>query len=139
MNTTYEERSVVVQLVSLVLVLGGYFVAAGQMMARGELSLTAYMPLFVGAIVLMVVVLVLGHILALFYGMPEKQDERDRLINWRADSNGGYVLEAGVLITLIGMAFGIESVWAAHLLLQALLLHEIVKLSMRLYYYRRGV
>ena len=139
MDTTYEERSVGVQLVSLVGVLGGYFVVAGLMMARGELSLAAYLPLFISVVVLMVVVLALGHILALFFGKPEKHDERDRLVNWRADSNAQHVLAGGVLIAIGGMVYGIDSVLTAHFLLFSLLMHEIVKLSMQLFYYRRGV
>lgn len=139
MDTTYEERSVVVQLVSLVLVLGGYFVVAGLMMARGELPLIAYLPLFVGAVVLMVIVLAVGHIAALYFGLPEKRDERDRLIHWRADSNAQHVLAVGALAAIGGMVLKVDPVWIAHLLLFSLMLHEIVKLSMRLFYYRRGV
>ncbi len=137
--TSFEERSAWVQLVSLVTVLGGYFVVAGIMMSRGVQELIAYTPLFVAGVILLIIVLALGHIVAVFYGKPERHDERDRLIGWRADSNASRVLEGGVLIGITGMVFSIDSVWIAHLLLLSLLLREIVKLSMQLVYYRRGV
>ena len=140
MNTTYEERSVIVQLVSLVLILGGYLTTAVAMMAGEEpLPLIDYLPMFVVAIVLLVLVLTLGHIAALLFGLPENQDERDRLINWRSDSNASYVLEGGVLIGITAMVFAVDSVWIAHFLLLSLLLQEIVKCSMQLFYYRQGV
>ncbi len=139
MAPSFEERSVWVQLVSLVVVLGGYFVVAGLMMREGVPVLIAFLPLFVVAVVLLVIVLALGHIIALFWGKPEGRDERDRLIEWRADSNASYVLGGGVLIAIAGMVFEINSVWIAHLLFLLLLLSEVLKLTMQLVYYRRGV
>ncbi|GAB4192630.1 MAG: hypothetical protein Kow00105_06690 [Phycisphaeraceae bacterium] len=139
MDTTFEERSVIVQLISLVLVLGGYLVVAGMMMSSGIQPLTAYLPLFGGAVGLLVVVLVVGHIVALFFGRPERHDERDRLINWRADSIASHVLAGGILIAIIGMVCEMDSVWVAHFLLLTLILHELFKLSLQLIFYRRGV
>ena len=139
MDTTYEERSVIVQLIGLVLVLGGYFVVAGIMMREGVPTLIAFVPLFVVAVVLLVIVLTLGHILALFWGRPERRDERDRLIEWRADSIASHVLGGGVLIAITGMIFSVNNVWIAHLLLLLLLLSEVLKLSLQLLFYRRGV
>lgn len=139
MDTNYEERSVWVQLVSLVVVLGGYFVVAGLMMARGEAALSAYLPLFIAVVVLLVIVLALGHVLALLFGMPEKHDERDRQINWRADSYAQHALAGGVLVAIGGMVLGVESVWVAHFLLFTLLVHELLKLALQLVFYRRGV
>ncbi|MFT5481649.1 MAG: hypothetical protein ACI9GW_000294 [Halieaceae bacterium] len=140
MNTTYEQRSVLVQLISLVLVLGGYLAMAGLMMT-GEAPppLIAYLPLFAGAVALLVIVLVAGHLAALFFGMPENHDERGRLINWRSNSNASYVLAGGVLIGIAGMMFGVGDVWVAHFLLLSLLLQEILKAAMQLFYYARGV
>lgn len=139
MKTSFEEKSVSIQLFSLVTILGGYFAVAGTKMYQGAEELIAYLPLFVVAIVLLVIVLAAGHIVAVMFGKTERHDERDRLIGWRADSNASRVLEGGVLIAITGMAFSITSVWIAHLLLLSLLMREVVKLSMQLVYYRRGV
>ncbi len=146
MDTTYEERSIWVQLVSLVVIFGGYLVVAGIMMAAdgaaGEeqgVPIFAYIPLFTIAVILLVIVLTLGHIGAMFFGLPEKTDERDRLINWRADSYASHILGGGVLIGITGMVFGLDTVWVAHFLFLCLLLTEIVKLVLQLVFYKRGV
>ena len=94
MKSSFEERSVWIQLVSLVTILRAYFVVAGVMMSRREPVLSAFVPLFVAAIVLLVIVLTVGHIVAAIGehpggrsgGRPEGRDERDRLIGWRAYS-----------------------------------------------------
>jgi len=150
MDTSYEERSIWVQLVSLVVIFGGYLVVAWIMMSAGgapgetpgeeqAVPIFAYIPLFTIAVILLVIVLVMGHIGALFFGMPEKTDERDRLINWRADSYASHVLGGGVLIGITGLVFGLDTVWVAHFLFLCLLLSEIVKLILQLVFYRRGV
>ncbi len=139
MGSSFEEKSVWVQLSSMVLVLGGYFVVAGSMMAGGVNTLIAYVPLFVTAVVLMVIVLIAGHILAAITGRPEPRDERDRLIEWRAESNSSWVLAIGVLAGISCMVLGYESVWVAHLLFGSLFLSSVLGFVLQLVYYRRGV
>ena len=138
-DTTYEERSIWVQLISLIVVLGGYLAVAGVMMADGVPALIAFLPLFGVAVVLLVIVLTLGHILALVWGRPEKRDERDRLIEWRADSLASHVLGGGVLVAITCMVFEVPNVWVAHLLLLLMLLSEVLKLVLQLVFYRRGM
>lgn len=139
MLPSFEERSVWVQLVALVVVLGGYLVVSTMMMSSGVLHLAPYVPLFAAAVVLLVIVLTLGHILAAVIGKPERPDERDHMIGWRSESNSSWLLGAGVFSAIVAMIFGIENVWVAHLLLASLLGSEILKLSLQVVYYRRGV
>lgn len=139
MSPSFEEKSVWVQLISMVLVLGGYFIVAGMMMASGVETLPAFVPLFIAAVVLMVIVLIAGHILAAVTGRPEPRDERDRLIGWRAESNSAWLLATGVLTAVSGMVLGLESVWVAHLLLGSLFLSSVLAFVLQLVYYRRGV
>lgn len=139
MDTTFEEKSAWVQLISLVVILGGYFVVAGYMMSKGVQELTAYASLFAVSIVLLVIMLAAGHIIAVCFGKPEGRDERDKLIGWRAESNASWLLGGGVLIAIVGMIFHINNVWIAHLLLLSMLLSELLKLAMQLFYYRRGM
>jgi len=139
MSASFEERSVWIQLVGMVLGLGAYFVVAGLMLRGGVTTLAAYVPLFIAAVVLMVIVLVAGHIAAAVIGKPEDKDERDRLIGWRAESNSGWVLAAGVFCAITGMIFSIENVWIAHLLLVSMFLSEMLGYILRLVYYRRGM
>lgn len=136
MLPSFEERSVWVQLVSLLVVLGGYFVVSGWMLARGIEQLGPYVPLFAAATVLLVIVLTLGHIGAAVVGRAEKRDERDRLIGWRAESNSSWLLGAGVFVAITGLSFNVAPVWIAHLLLASLFASEVLKLSLQVVYYR---
>lgn len=136
MLPSFEERSVWVQLVALLVVLGGYFVVSGWMLSRGIEELAPYVPLFIAATVLLVVVLVVGHIGAAVVGKPEKRDERDRIIGWRAESNSSWLLGAGVFCAIVGLIFSIAPVWIAHLLLASLFASEALKLSLQVVYYR---
>jgi hypothetical protein len=138
-SLSFEERSVWVQLISLLLVLGGYFVVAGQMISAGVTQLVVFAPVFTVAVVLMVVVIVAGHIVAALTSRPEEQDERDRLIGWRAESQSSWLVATGVITGITAMVFSVPAVWVAHLLLFSLFLSEIVKLALRLVYYRRGI
>ena len=139
MGASSEERSVWVQLVSTVVVLGGYFVIALRMMSNGINMLVAYVPLFAGAVILLVLVVIAGSIAVALASKREGRDERDRLISWRAESNSGWILAAGVLTGITAMILAVDNVRVAHLLLLSLLLSEVAKYALQLVYYRRGI
>lgn len=139
MNASFEERSVWIQLVSMVLVLGGYFFVAWQMLSRGVTALPAYVPVFAVAVILMVIVIVAGHVAVAIASRPDGRDERDRLIEWRAESHSGWLVATGVLTGITGMVLSVPDVWVAHLLLFSLFLSEVLKLVLQLVYYRRGM
>jgi len=138
MLPSFEEKSVWVQLVSLVVVLGGYFVVSGIMLSRGVVVLVPYVPLFTAAVVLMVVVLVIGHVVAALTSKPEKRDERDRLIGWRAESNSSWMMATGMFAAITALILGVEAVWVVHLLLASMFISETLKLLLQIRYYRRG-
>ncbi|APV48838.1 hypothetical protein BWI17_03585 [Betaproteobacteria bacterium GR16-43] len=139
MNASFEEKSVWIQLVSLVAVLGSYFAIAGLMLSKGVTVIVAYVPLFFVAVVLLVVVLVAGHVVAALASKPEGRDERDRLIGWRAESNSAWILAVGVCAAITGLVASIENVYIAHLLVLSMLLSEVAKNVFQLVYYRRGL
>lgn len=139
MNASFEEKSVWVQLLATLAGLGAYFVVALMMMSSGVTALAAYVPLFAAAVVLIVVLMIAGHIAAAISGRPEPRDERDRLIEWKAESRSAWVVTAGVFGAIAGMLFGFESVWIAHGLLGSVLAAESLGFILRLVYYRRGV
>jgi hypothetical protein len=139
MNASFEEKSVWLQLISIVAVLGSYFIVAALMLSQGITLLIAFVPLFVVAVGLLVVVLVVGHIVVAIASRPEGRDERDRLIEWRAESNASWILGAGVIAAITGLVFSVAPVWIAHVLLLSLLLSEVAKFVFQLVYYRRGM
>lgn len=139
MGASSEEKSVWNQLVGMLAGMGGYFVVAGGMLARGERAMPAYAALFLVATVLMVIFLVAGHVVAAVASRPEGRDERDRLIEWRAESRSSWLVAAGVLGAVTAMVLGVENVWIANGLLLSLVLSEALGFVLRLVAYRRGL
>ena len=139
MNASFEEKSVWIQLISMVGVLGSYFVVAGLMLSRGVTVVAAFVPLFFVAVVLLVAVLVAGHTVVAIASKPEGRDERDRLIEWRAERNSSWILSVGVLAAITGMVLSVGNVWIAHLLMLSMLLSEVARYVFQLVYYRRGM
>jgi hypothetical protein len=139
MNASFEERSVWIQLVSLLLVMGGYSYVAWHMWSRGVTALPAYVAVFAVLVVLMVVVMVGGHVAAALASRPDRRDERDRVIEWWSESYSGWLVGAGILAGIAGMVLSLPDVWVAHLLLSSLFLSEVLKLVLQLVFYRRGM
>ena len=139
MDASFEEKSVWITLLSLVLILGAYFILAGRMLSMGVTALPAYVPLFTVIVVLLVVVLSVAHAVAVIAARPEGRDERDRLIGWRAENNSSWVLGVGVLAAVFGLATPLDRVWIAHGLLLSLFLTEVLKYTLQVMYYRRGM
>ncbi len=50
MSTSFEEKSVWIQLIGMVVGLGAYFVVAGRMLAGGELAMSAFATIFMIAV-----------------------------------------------------------------------------------------
>lgn len=138
MSASFEEKSVWIQLVSTLVVLGAYFVVAGLMIARGITALPAFVPLFTCAVIVLVGLLVAGHVIAAMVSRHEDADERDRLYEWRAESRSGWLLATGVLAAITGMIVSIEPVWIVHVLLLSLLLSTLLSFALRLVDYRRS-
>lgn len=138
MSASFTEKSVWIQLVSMLLVLGGYFLVASRMLAAGVTALPAYAAVFMVSVVAMVIVLIVGHVAVALVGRPDDEDERDRLISWRAEARSGWLLGAGVLAGIAAMVLAFPDVWVAHLLLLSLFLSEVLKLVLQLVDYRRG-
>lgn len=138
-NTSFEEKSVWIQLISLIVGLGAYFVVAGSMLFGGVSVLVAYMPLFAVAVAFIVAVNVAGHIALAVAGRTDGPDERDRLIRWRAESSSSWILGAGVIVAIGCMTLSVGEVWVAHLLLLSLFIAEVAKDIVQIVYYRRGI
>ena len=139
MDTSFEEKSVWIQLVGLVVGLGGYLVAAGLMLSNGVNALPAYVPVFTVAIILVVAINIAGHVVAAIVGRADEADERDRLIGCRAESRSSWILGVGVIGAITALILSVGAVWVAHLLLISLFGSELAKEVLQIVYYRRGV
>ncbi|MCY4058804.1 MAG: hypothetical protein OXG44_12455 [Gammaproteobacteria bacterium] len=139
MDTSFEEKSVWIQLVSLVVGLGGYLVVAGLMLSNGVNAFPAFVPVFVVAIVLVVAINIAGHVVAVIAGRSDEADERDQLIGWRAESRSSWILGVGAIGAIIALIQSVDGVWVAHVLLIALWGSEVAKDVLQIVYYRRGI
>jgi hypothetical protein len=138
MNASFEEKSVWITLISLVVVFGLYFILAWGMLAEGVTALPAFLPLFTVVVVALVAIVAAGHVVVAIASRPEGRDERDRLISWRAESRSSWVLGVGVMAAIFALAAPVERVWVAHGLLMALFVSEALKHGLQLLYYRTG-
>ena len=85
-GASFEEKSVWIQLVSMLLVLGSYSFVAWQMLSRGVTALPAYAAVFTVSVIFMVIVIVAGHVAVAIASRPDYGDERDRLIGGHASA-----------------------------------------------------
>ncbi|MDE0658195.1 MAG: hypothetical protein OXI79_00945 [Gammaproteobacteria bacterium] len=139
MDTSFEEKSVWIQLVGLVVGLGGYLIAAGLMLSNGVSALPAFVPVFAAAIVLVVAINIAGHVVAAIVSRTDEADERDRLIGYRAESRSSWILGVGAIGAIMALILSVGSVWVAHLLLISLFGSEVAKDVLQIVYYRRGI
>ncbi|PCJ51693.1 MAG: hypothetical protein COA70_13665 [Planctomycetota bacterium] len=138
-STSYEEKSVWIQLLTILAVLGAYFAQALSMLLDGNLDLAAYTWSFLGSLVVLVIVQVAGHVFTALMAKPEQADERDSLIAWKSESRSSWIMGVGILSAISAMLLEVETVWVAHLLLLSLCLSEVCKDVLQIVAYRRGV
>lgn len=138
MNVSFTEKSVWVQMAAVTLGLGVYAAVAGPKMAAGEAAIGAYVPLFIAAVTLVIVVSIVGHIVVAMVAGEESADERDRLFAHRAERCGAWLYRLGIVAAIAGLALSWDVVRVAHVLLLSLFLAELVSLGVRLFCYRRG-
>lgn len=139
MDMSFEEKSIWIQLASLIFGLGGYFVVAGLMLSNGVSALPPFAPVFAVAIVLIVAVNIAGHIVAAITSRSTEADERDRLIDCRAESRTSWILGIGVIGAIVALILSVGGVWVAHLLLVSLFASEVAKDVVQIVYHRRGI
>jgi len=141
----FHARSAALMLIIFAAVYGWYFAVVARAGPSADVS---YAPLLVGMVVLLVVLAIIGHIAIAIAGavlpgqsdaLDDRYDERDRLIEQRADARAGYVLTAGALAVLALAMKEAPHFWIAHAILAALVVSEMVKQALRLVDYWRGV
>lgn len=137
---TFQAKSSVVILISLLVVYGGYFGLVASWVGSTPIDDIVYQPLMIATalpLMLLVAVSHAGLAIAAPAGANES-DERDRLYSVRSEAIGGSVLAAGVIAGLALAMADTQSFWVAHVLMAALVLSEVVAATVRLVLYRRG-
>lgn len=146
-NLCFEEKSAIGTLIATWLIGILYFHSAWGLWQAGQLHPASNFGLAAGLTVLLVIVLVAYHILIAVTAKPEEEDERDRLISWRAGRIGGFVLGFGVVGIVVQILIGGmlddplagSPVLIANALMAVVFIATVVELVMTLVFYRRGL
>jgi len=146
-NLSFHEKSAIGTLIALVIIGIFWFFSIWELWQANALHPAAMTALATGLTILLVVILVGYHITIAATAKPQVEDERDRIVAWRAGNIGGFVLGFGIIgivvHILIGGLFGsplAESpTLIAAALMAAVFVATVVELVLTLVFYRRGV
>ena len=140
-DMSFQEKSNLIMTVIFVLAYSAYTVNILPPVLENGPSMDGVGPYLLGVVLLLVIGGVVGHILVAVTAPSDADnaDERDKLIEMRADAKSSYVLGTGALLAL-GLALTEQHVfWIVHAILAGLVLSEIAKGVLRAIDYRRGV
>lgn len=144
MPYSFKEKSVFALLLALLVAYGFYFVV---FLKSVESDLTISQPLlgglFIAVTVIMVVAIIISQTLLAITHHKEASsgdDERDRLIETKAEARSSIVLGIGAfLASVAGIYQLLPAFLIGNLIFFFLVLSELSKGAVQLYYYRRGV
>lgn len=136
MNASFQEKSLAVTFLALIIAFG-FYVAHALPMASPHV-LPHQVGLFVVAVIVLVVSQVVGHLIVAVVDRRDQSDERDRLIGLKGTRNGAFVLAVGVFGALCAALVVPGNFVFMHVLLAAWVLAQLVEIASQLYLYRRG-
>ncbi|WP_020398261.1 hypothetical protein [Kordiimonas gwangyangensis] len=138
----FNERSYIGVLVATVLVYGWYFIEAYGLASAGETAISQFGPtmwtMVAAHIVLVIAMMVLTAILSRRKGEELEFDERDNIIEMKAERIGSYMQGCGLFAVLVLVMLEYSSFAIAHTILAVMAVSVIISFSMRLYLYRKG-
>ena len=139
---SFEEKSVWVSLLVILMVFTGYFSQTFEGLAAGTLDKSTALETFVVAVIAVIVLEIALHIVISNFSPKDAdspRDERDRLFAMRAGNISGYVLGFGVLVVAVqALIHDHDALWSANFLLFAVFVSQIASYALQLFYYRRG-
>lgn len=140
-NLSFQEKSLWLILISLVVCFGWYFNQALRI--QTEQVFAPHIALFVVMMVFLVVVQIVGNTVFAIAHRRElergvQSDERDKLIRWKSNSHASYLLAVGVFLSLCVALFVPGNYVFMHVLLAFWVASQILALALQLYYYQRG-
>jgi hypothetical protein len=141
--TTFREKSIVVQVVSILAVFGFFGVRLWGFWDQPSMSSTAASSIMsvvalIGITICMIVINIPSHIALAFYARPEMSDERDRIIRLRGSRNAYGTLAVGIWCVLYLAIAGVPHGALLYVIMGVIALAELVRLGSQLVYYRLG-
>jgi len=138
---SFREKSAWIAFVAYGVVFGGYFFTLwrgwDERYAQG-LSI----GLMIGAVVMLVIIATSLTIVAALLtpkAANAPADERERLIELKAERIASYTLSVGLVCLIGALLMGWNGILVANLLLAAMVIAEIVKALAQIAYFRAGV
>lgn len=142
-SMSFREKSVWVSTGIMIWLWSWYASIVIPGIADGTITRAETMGLFIGVTVAVVVMEVIGHIILAILSPKDAnadEDERDRMIDQKADSHSAWMLGGGIItICLFTLFQDLSGVSVIHLLLLLLIAVEVVTGALQILYYRRGV
>lgn len=140
--TTFRERSIVIQTVSILVVFGFFGARLWGFWDRPSLSSGAAGAIMVFALIgitlCMIIIIISGYVALAFYGRSEPPDERDRVVGLRGARNAYGALAVGIWCVLYLAILGVPHGALLYSIMGAFALAELVRLGSQLLYYRLG-
>ena len=138
----FNERSYIGVLVATVLIYGWYFIVAYDRAVAGETAVSQFGSImwtmvFVH-IALVILMMVLNAVFSRRKGEELEFDERDNIIEMKAERVGSYLQGCGLFGILVLVMLEYSTFIIAHAILALMALSTVISFTMRLYLYRRG-
>lgn len=139
---TFQEKSAWIMCLALI-VSGAFY---GVLVFNSAQALGAMPPpngIGMGiAVVIIVAIAIFGHAVAAIGNLAdasEPEDERDRMVVWRAGNLSGVLLGALCLLSICAYAVIQSGHMMFHLIIAAMVISQLAEYALTIWYYRRGV
>ena len=142
---SFREASAWISLISILAVFGFYFTLVARAIDTGPMPPPAFLGEYIGAVVLLVFVQIALHVVAAVAirvrggDMDTASDEREKLIQLKANRFGYFIVLAGAVMVAGAIGFGVPGYWTANALVFAVALGELARFGAQVVYYRLGV
>lgn len=140
---TFLEKSIVVQIVSILAVYGFFGIRLWGFwdqpaMSTASASATTAVGALIGITFCMTLIGIAAHVALAWYAKPEKSDERDRVVRLRGSRNAYGALALGIWCVLFLATAGVPHGALLYAIMGAFALSELVRLGSQLLYYKLG-
>lgn len=143
---SFRETSAWISLTSIIVVFGFYFVQVGMALRTGPVDPQLFLDQYIGSVFLFVILQIVLSVIAAIVGsrlsgqdMHAARDERERLIELKANRFALVIVQAGAVLTAGAISLGVPAYITANALVLALTLGEVVRFGGQVVYYRVGV
>lgn len=146
-SMSFQEKSAWGTLISTLVIGALYFSSVLNHWRADQLQMPTLFGLAVGFTILLTVILVGYHIIVAAISGAENEDERDRLISWRAGNTSGIVLGIAVVSIvfmiiqggMVGDTFWQQPVVIVNALMLGVFVSTTVELALTIWFHRKGI